>query len=177
MKRTVTVFGLISGGLLALMMLVGVALVDTAGFENGMLIGYSTMILAGIIMIVGVKSYRDKVNNGVISFGKALKLALLITLISTLMYVAVWMIVSYTVWPDFMDKYADAMLEKMKASGANADQMAAATKEMEGAKEMYKNPLMRALMTFIEPLPVGIPMSLIAALVLRRKPGTAQVAG
>ena len=175
MKRTITVFGLVSGGVLALMMLVGVALVDRIGFENGMLVGYSTMILAGIIMIVGVKSYRDNVNGGVINFGKAFKIALLITLISTLMYVGVWMIVSYTVWPDFMDKYAHAMLEKMRAAGASADQLGAATKEMDDMKEMYKNPLMRAAMTFIEPLPVGIPMSLIAALILKRKPA-AQVA-
>lgn len=175
MKRTITVFGLISGGVLALMMLIGVALVDSIGFENGMLVGYSTMILAGIIMIVGVKQYRDNVNGGVISFGKALKMALLITLISTLMYVGVWMIVSYTVWPDFMDKYANAMLEKMRSSGASADQIAATAREMDDMKEMYKNPLIRAAMTFIEPLPVGIPMSLIAALILRRKP-KAQVA-
>jgi phage shock protein PspC (stress-responsive transcriptional regulator) len=41
---------------------------------------------------------------------------------------------------------------------------------------MYKNPVYVVLMTFLEVLPVGILISLIAAFVLKRKPKPSQSA-
>lgn len=170
MKKAVLTFGLISGGVMGLMMIITAFIAQNSNdFDMGEVLGYSTMILASVMLFIGVKSYRDNVNNGVITFGKAFKVALLITLVSTLVYVAVWMVLSYTIMSDFMDKYSAAMVEKAKASGLTAEQLAAKQKEFEGYKEMYKNPLWRAAFTFIEPLPVGIPMSLIAAFVWRKK--------
>ena len=170
MKKTVLTFGLISGGIMAGMMVITCGVVNKIGFDKGEIIGYSTMILAAIMLFVGVKSYRDKMNNGAISFGKAFKVALLITLVSSLIYVATWMVLSYTVFGNFMEQYSAAMIEKAKASGLTAEQLAAKQKEMQMYQEMYKNPLWRAAFTFIEPLPVGVPMSLIAALVFKKKP-------
>jgi len=170
MKKTVLTFGLISGGIMGLMMVITAIITQNSNnFGMGEVLGYSTMILASVMLFIGVKSYRDNANNGLISFGKAFKVALLITLVSTLLYVLTWMILSYTVMSDFMDQYSAAMAEKAKASGLTAEQLAAKKAELEMYKEMYKNPLWRAAFTFIEPLPVGVPMSLIAALVLKKK--------
>ena len=171
MKKTVLTFGVISGGIMALMMVITASIAHKMkDFDMGEVLGYSTMILASIMLFVGVKSYRDNANNGVISFGKGFKVALLITLISTLLYVITWMVLSYTIMSDFMDQYSAAMVEKAKSSGLTAEQLAAKKAEMEMYKEMYQNPLWRAAFTFIEPLPVGIPMSIIAALVFKKKP-------
>jgi len=38
-------------------------------------------------------------------------------------------------------------------------------------KEMYRNPFINAAFTFLEPLPVGLLMTIISAGVLRRKAG------
>lgn len=168
MKKTVLTFGLISGGLLGIMMLITMLLIKKSSFESGMIIGYSTMVLAGIVMFVGVKRLRDN-EGGFIPFGRALKAALLITFLSTLMYVAVWMVLSYTVMSNYMDEYAAAALQKAREAGESAEKMKAMEVEMEGFKEMYKNPLIRAGMTFMEPLPVGVPLSFITALILRKK--------
>ena len=35
---------------------------------------------------------------------------------------------------------------------------------------MYKNPLFNAAMTFIEPFPVGLVITLLSALILKKKP-------
>ena len=41
---------------------------------------------------------------------------------------------------------------------------------------MLDNPLINARLTFIEPFPVGLAITLISAAILRRKPGAPAVA-
>jgi hypothetical protein len=36
-------------------------------------------------------------------------------------------------------------------------------------KELYQNPLYRAALTFVEPFPIGLVMTVIASILLRRK--------
>ena len=61
------------------------------------------------------------------------------------------------------------MLEKLKSNGAGAAEITSTTQQMDSFKEMYKNPVLVVLFTYIEILPVGLLLSLIAALVLKRK--------
>ena len=42
---------------------------------------------------------------------------------------------------------------------------------MEQFKEMYKNPVVNVAMTLVEPLPVGLVITLVCAGILRRKKG------
>jgi hypothetical protein len=80
--------------------------------------------------------------------------------------------------PDFAEKYAAATIDKLKTAGASASEIASTTKQMDSFKEMYKNPVMVILFTYIEILPVGLLVSLVAALILRRKPKPAiEIAG
>ena len=72
--------------------------------------------------------------------------------------------------PDFMDKYGAHVLERMQASGATAAAIQEKSEEINKLKVMYKNPLFNAAMTFIEPFPVGLVITLISAAVLRKKP-------
>jgi len=57
-----------------------------------MLVGYAAMLLAFSLVYVGVKSYRDRENGGVICFGKAFQVGLLISLVASTIYVITWMI-------------------------------------------------------------------------------------
>jgi hypothetical protein len=96
--------------------------------------------------------------------------------ISCLFYVATWEVLYFKFMPDFMDKYGAHVVEKMRASGASDATVLAKAQEMKKAKEMYDNPLINAAMTFIEPFPVGLLITLISAAVLRRKPRPAEAA-
>jgi Protein of unknown function (DUF4199) len=171
MKKIVIVHGLIAGLIVAAMFIITMGLYHKNGnFEGGMLIGYASMLLAFSLIFVAIIRYRDKYNNGTVSFGKAFRIGLYITLIASTIYVATWLIDYYVFIPDFADKYAASMIDKLKTSGAGAAKIAAATKEMDRFKEMYKNPVMVVLFTYIEILPVGLLLSLVAALILKRKP-------
>ena len=169
MKKIVLKFGLIGGALLSLMMMATVPFVDKIGFDYGMVIGYTTMVLAFLLVFFGIHSYRETIGNGQITFLRALGVGLLIMTICSLCYVITWEIVYFNLLPDFGDKYAAYALEKARAAGASADEIAKQTEEMRKFKVMYNNVLFNAAVTFLEPLPVGLPMTLLSAVILRKR--------
>jgi len=170
MKKTVLTYGLLSGGIAALLML-GMALYtgnDPEKFSNGEVFGYAGIILSMVFVFLGVRAYRDQVASGVISFGKAFQVGLFITLISCTMYVIAWLLISNTLMADFMDVFINESLKKLQASGASAAEIARKTAEMEDFSERYKNPVFKAAITFLEPFPIGLAVTLISAAILRR---------
>ncbi len=174
MKKIVIVNGLIAGVIVAAMFLITMGLYHKNGnFEGGMLIGYASMLLAFSLIFVAIIRFRDKYNNGVISFGKAFRIGLYITLIASTIYVVTWLIDYYVFIPDFADKYAASMIDKLKTSGASAVEIAKQTKEMDSFKEMYQNPVMVVLFTYLEIIPVGLLLTLVASFILKRKVKTA----
>ena len=107
MKKTVLICGLIAG-LISTSLFIGLMLLGKAGqddFKNGAIYGYTLMILAFSLIFVGTKITRDKYNGGAISFARAFRVGLYITLIASTMYVIVWLIDYYLFIPDFAEKY------------------------------------------------------------------------
>jgi hypothetical protein len=168
MKKTVLVFGLISGAISSLMMVATVPFADRIGFDKGAFVGYTAMVLSFLLVYFGIRSYRDN-GNGQITFGKAFAVGLGITVISCIFYVVTWEILYFNFLPDFMDKYSTYMVEKLKTSGASAAVVQVKLEELKRYKELYQNPLFNAAMTFLEPLPIGLVITLISAAVLRKK--------
>jgi hypothetical protein len=167
LKKIILTFGLISGVLISLMMGLTIPFQDKLG--HGYLIGYTTIVLSMLLSYFGIRSYRDNVGNGQITFGKAFAVGISITVISCLCYVVTWEIIYFNFMPDFMDKYGAQVLQKMQSSGATAAAIQQKSEEFNKLKIMYKNPLFNAAMTFIEPFPVGLVITLISAAVLRKK--------
>lgn len=166
MKQTILRYGLLSGALAAILMTLTAINPD---FENGAYYGYAGILLSMLFVYFGVRSYREQVNGGVLSFGKGFQVGLLIAIVSCLCYVIAWMFVSEMFMPDFMEKYVQHSLTKMQQSGASAVELEKYTADMAEFKEMYKNPLVKFGMTFIEPFPVGFLVALISAVLLRKQ--------
>ena len=160
---------LISGALLSLMMVLTVPFMDRIGFDYGMVIGYTTMVIAFLMIFFGVKAYRDNVHPDGLSFGRAFATGLLISFVATACYVATWQVVYRTMMPDYLEKYSAYTLEKKREAGASEAELSAEAKKMAEFGELYKNPLVNIAFTFLEPLPVGLVMSLVTAGALRRK--------
>ena len=174
MKRTVLTYGLISGGILAAMLLGTAPFHEAIGFDRAEILGYTSMVVSFLLIFFGVKSYRDHVAGGHVTFGRALAVGALITLVSALCYVAAWEIVYYGLVPDFGEKYGAHVLAKAKAGGATAEALEAQRAEMARFVELYRNPAINVAITLLEPLPVGLVMAVISAGVLRRRPPTAE---
>ena len=169
MKKTVLTFGLISGVVSSVLMLCTVPFIDRIGLDRGAIVGYTAMVLSFLLVFFGIRSYRENVGDGQITFGRALSVGLLITLISCLCYVVTWEIVYFKLMPGFGEKYTSYVVEQVRASGASQQVVDAKVQEMKTFKVMYDKPLFNAALTFLEPLPVGLLISLISAAILRRR--------
>lgn len=167
MKRVVLVFGLLAGAILAVEMVVQTAFMDEIGFDRGEIIGYTTMVIAFLMVFFGIRSYRDNMG-GTISFGKAVGIGLLITLVASACYVMTWQIIFTWFAPDFLDKYSAYVLEKARAAGASEQELAAKAAEAAGYRETAKNPLINAARTFVLVFPLGFVITLLSAAILRR---------
>jgi hypothetical protein len=173
MKKNILVYGLIAGTVVSVLMLVGVNYLShcegNVDYGISMLIGYASMLIAFSLVYAGIRNYRNNYNVGVISFGKAFKIGILIVLIASTVYVIAWLINYFFFIPDFMDKYSARMLDELRASGASQAEINKQTKEMANFAAMYKNPLFNAMMTYAEILPVGLVVTLISSLILKRR--------
>ncbi len=167
MKRLIIIHGLIAGIIVSALMLIGINTISD--FDNGMVIGYASMLIAFSLVYVGIRNYRDNYNDGILSFGTAFKTGLFIVVIASTIYVISWLVAYYFFMPDFLDKYSNYMLEKMKAAGASQLELDKQTKEMADFAIMYQNPFFNAMMTYLEILPVGLIVTLISAFILKRK--------
>jgi hypothetical protein len=179
MKKVIWVCGVIAGIISVSWGVVGEGLVgDSMSLNTRLIFGYATMILGFSLIFVAIKNYRDTYNNGQITFGKALRIGLLITLIASTVYVVVWMIdFSYFV-PDYGEKYQAQAMAEMKASGLSTAEIQRKGAEMAATMAKYKSsPTFRAMFTYFEIVPVGVVVSLIAALILKKKfkPATVNV--
>jgi hypothetical protein len=170
MQKTILRFGLLSGILSSVLMLSTVPFMDKLGHGSyGYLVGYTAIVLSFLLVYFGIRSYRDNLSGGHITFGRAFAVGILITLISCIFYVITWEIVYFNFMPNFMDNYGAHTLATMKAAGASAAAIQAKAAELEQLKRSYKNPFYNAAMTFMEPFPVGLLLTLLSAAVLRKK--------
>ena len=169
MKKIVLTFGLLSGVVSAAIMAATMPFAEAIGFDRMIVVGYTAIVISFLFVYFGIRSYRDNVLGGQISFGKGFQAGILITLISSFVYVGSWLVVNYNFIPDFADKYSVYLVEDQRARGASQAEIDKVVEEAEQMKAMLANPLINAAVTFTEPFPVGLLITLISAAVLKTK--------
>lgn len=170
MKKVILKYGIIAGVITTSMMIISTTLhIQNPDSKGSEIIGFTGMFIAFIFIFLGIKNYRDKQNKGVISFGTAFKIGFLICLIASTMYVVTWMLESHFFFPDFMEKYATHAIEQAEKSGISADELAKTKEEMNNYVAWYKSPFLRIAMTYMEILPIGLVITLVSSLILKKK--------
>ena len=168
MKQIVLTFGLLSGAVAAAMMFLTLPFAERIGFDRSVIVGYTTIVISMLFVYFGVRSYRDNVLGGRMTFGRGFQAGLLIAVVSSVCYVVAWLVMYYGFMPDFADQYGAYLVEKARAGGGSQAEIDEAIRQADQAKAMLANPLINAGVAFTEPLPVGLLVALISAAVLKR---------
>ena len=166
MMRYAFVYGGIAGAIVIGVLVAGLAF-DLHSHATSEWFGYLVMLVALSLIFVGVKRYRDVECGGIIRFGRAFGLGLGIAAVAALVYVAVWEIYLAASGVDFMAQYSGILVDKMRSEGASAAAIEAKMAEMRKMAELYRNPLLRIPITFVEIFPVGLLVALVSAALLR----------
>lgn len=175
MKKTILTYGLMAGAIIVILGTISFWINHKDGkfdMSSGQYFGYATMIIALSMVFFGIKNYRDRTLQGKITFKSALWLGFLIALVASCIYVIAWMI--YYSMPgvaeNFTNQYMQYMTEAWTKAGKSAEEIARLSEENRTNFENYNsNAFVRILFTFGEILPVGLLISLISALILKKK--------
>jgi hypothetical protein len=165
-------------GLYATLVIVGLGMIDFfivskyASFAVQEVTGYLTMFLAMIFVFMGIRHYRERVNGGSLSFGQGLKVGILIVLIPSIFFGLFDLLYTEVIKPDWLETYYAAYTERLKAS-TPPDKLAAALKQANAEKEIFANPVFQFLLMAATVFIIGLIVTIISALTLRRKPAIA----
>lgn len=169
MIRTALIYGTIATAIITLFFwLTHTFWIEENNFSMGEILGYVSMVLAFTMIYFGVRSYRELQPEQKISFGKAFLIGLAITIVASVWYVIGWMIY-YQQNPEIMNSFFEQSIEQVRQSDLSSAEIQAKITEMEQFQENYKNPIVMACFTLLEIFPVGLFVSLVSALILKKK--------
>lgn len=168
MKNTVVKYGLYA--LIAGFILFGLPFLFSmdVGFEYGEILGYSAMVLSLLFVYFGIKHYRDKENDGKVSFGKALLIGVLISVFAGIGVAIFDYLYTTQINPDFASEYLEQSLTRMKET-MPAEEFKVKSAELTQQMKDYGGSGFMAMLMFVSVLIIGFIMSLISGLILQRK--------
>ena len=168
MKSTVIRYGVYA--MLAMVLLSAIHIflvVPNVKSANAEVVGYLTMLLSMIFVFAGIKHYRDKINNGALSFWQGLKIGVLIVLVPAIAFGLFDLLYTKVINPGWMENYYKEMAEQIKKSTA-PDKLDAALKKLESSKEIFSNPFLEFLLMAVTVFIIGFIVTIISSLTLRR---------
>jgi hypothetical protein len=168
LKKTVLKYG--SYGFIAgiLLFLLAFLLGDNLSYTVQEIVGYTAMIVSLSFIFFGIKHYRDNVNNGLLSLGKAILIGLLISIFVGIGVGIIDYIYTTVINPEFATEYLNNSLETMQST------LSPEKFEIEKAKlteqmEAYGGSGFMAFIMFITVVMIGFVISLISGFILQRK--------
>ena len=167
MKKIILRYGLYSALTISAINFLGWTLGKSLSFSTQEVIGYTSMILSTSFVYFAIKHFRDKENNGHITFKKALVIGLLIVLFASTAFAIADYIYTTIINPDFKEEYLEYALEGMKTSlPPNEFEI----KKVEVIEQMEAfTPSFMAIIMFFTVFTIGFIMTLISSLILQRK--------
>ena len=173
MKKVVLRFGLYSAiTIVFLFLLSWIIFGSNDNYTVKEIFGYASMVVALLFVFFGIKQYRDRANQGILSFGKGMKVGILIVLMASTAFGLFSVFYVNFLNPEFFDKYYNFQITQMQESLPPAE-FESWKKDMEASKGIMQNPIANFLLMFATVLIIGVIVTVISSLVLMRKPRTA----
>lgn len=158
-------YGLLTG---CVLFLAGILLGKGLSYSTQEILGYATMIASLSFIFFGIKHYRDKVNNGAVSLGKAIVIGMLISILVGIGVGIADYIYTTLINPDFATEYLDKTLKTMEAS-MTAKEFEMKKPEIVQQMQDYGGSGFMAFLMFFTVVLIGFVMSLISGIILQRK--------
>lgn len=169
MKKTILKYGLSSGFIISAFMIISMLLHKEGwDFTSSMYYGFTMMLVALSLIFFALSNFRknepEKYN-----YKNGLFIGLGISLLCSIMYVITWDIAFNNFVPDFMVKYSEFYLKNLEAKGVSTAEFAEAKEQMAEYVKMYDITWYRMGVTFTEIFPMGLLVSVIAPIIIRKK--------
>ncbi|MBE2228189.1 MAG: DUF4199 domain-containing protein [Ignavibacteria bacterium] len=173
MGKKILFYGLIAGGVLTVLFLLSHMLFmknfSAEMWETGEIIGYSSMLIALTAIFFGVKTYRDKVLGGKITFGRAFTLGIGISAVAAFIF-GVYVYILYTaIAPDLSGKMIEIYREKIKTSGQTQEVISRQLEEFDKESALWNNPYLQSFVMLLTVFMIGVVISLVTAVILKKK--------
>ncbi len=168
MKNTIIKYGVLSVITASVLFFLALTLGKTFDYSTQEIIGYLTMVVSLSFVYFGIKHFRDNENNGVVSFGKALLIGVLISACAGIGFGFIDYIYTTQINPEFASEYLEKSLETMKAT-LSPEEFEIKKKELTVQMEQYGGSGFMACIMFVTVLIIGFIISLISAMFLQRK--------
>lgn len=170
MKAVILKFGAIGAGIML------ACIIPTLVFEmhknldvsTQEVVGYATIFLSLGVIVFAMKEYRDRYNNGYLSYGEAVKLGMLISLFPSLLFMLYNYYFVIVLDPAFMDQYASISIQQQYPDIAAAD-IPAKLAEMKAETPYFFNIHFQGALMFVTVFIIGLIESLIFAFLVKKK--------
>ena len=166
-KPTISKFAMNYGLILGLIMI----LISVITYVTGMALegkqwpNFIYYIIFPVVIFYSISQYK-KNNAGLLSLGEAIKIGLLIAIISAIVYAIYGLIFNYIIDPDFMGQAMDVAREKLLENPNMTEEMV--DQQMEWV-EKFSNPALGTAFWIAASAIFGLIYSLIAGLVMKKE--------
>lgn len=168
MKKTVIRYGLYSFLIAIILFLSALVFGQGLSFETQTVLGYLSIAASLSFVFFGIRYYRDTQNNGVISFGKALGIGMLITLFSAIGFAIIDYLYTAYINPDFINQYTANSIANLEKT-LSGEELIKAKQELNDSMEAMGSSSALAFFMFSIVAVIGFIISLLSSLFLNKK--------
>ena len=168
MKKTVLRFGAYGAITICVLFMISWFVLDHLPMSTQEVMGYVSIVVSLSFVYFGIRHFRDKENDGKVSFKKALTIGILISLITALTFGLLDVLYTEVLNPDFMDDYYGEVVETMRAN-LPAAELDAQLAQLEAEREQFSNPFVSFTIMAATVFIIGCIVTLLSSLILQRK--------
>ena len=159
MKNFIIRYGLYSACILIVLGLINWFLVAPNGITLSETFGYASIIAALMAIPMAIKYFRDKLNNGQVTFSGALKIGLGVSLITSIVKGLYSMVFFYLQGDEFMQWYEENM---------SPEEWQTTQEQMQQMGDLVYAPWFQGVIMFVTVFIIGFIIALVSSLILKK---------
>jgi hypothetical protein len=163
--------GLVWGAILGFVTIIYSVILYMLDQNLNQTMSYLGIIITIVVLILGIRSFRDNVRGGILPFGPAFQFGFVVILVSSV----IGIIYAYILWtvidPDIITKMKDMQMEKMLEQGIPEESLDQAM----AISSKFMTPLMMTIIGLITSVFMGTIVALIIAAIFKKNEPEDQV--